>query len=101
MAGHARGEERITKEMGLREMEFVQALPAVLAGYQWQRSGNVVTAWRETGTIRLEFGPEQVRRIASVSLPWMPVTLIFVDFPEAERKAFMDHFNRRFQRGGG
>lgn len=95
------GEERITKEMGLREAEFLQALPAVLAGYQWQRRGNVVTARQGTGTIQLEFGPEQVRRIASVALPWLPVTLTFVDCPEMERQAFIDHFDRRFQRGGG
>ncbi|SEO56357.1 hypothetical protein [Aquisalimonas asiatica] len=91
----------MTKEMGLREAEFVQALPAVLAGYEWQRTANRVTARKGTTAIHLEFGPEQVRRIASVALPLLPVTLTFVDCPGPERQAFLDHFNRRFQRGGG
>lgn len=101
VAGPDPAEERLTKEMGLRETEFLEALPAVLSGYEWECHGNVVTACQGDRTLRLEFGPEQVRRIASMSVPWLPVTLTFFDYSEADRQAFINHFNRRFQRGGG
>ena len=99
--GDACGACVVTKDMGLRKSEFVQILPALLDGFEWHRSEDEVTALCGGRQLHVAFGPEAERRIASVTLPRLPVTLTFHGFSEDQKKAFLTHFDRRFQRGGG
>ena len=95
-------EIRLQKDMGLREAEFLAALPRVLTGFQWvEVEAGVIRAVQGDRELLLEYGPETVRCIAAVRLPRLPVTLAFRGFADAERDAFLAHFDRRFRRGGG
>jgi len=93
------------KEMGISLRDFLRLLPAATASTpsQWERNPEGINIVQEQDgrCVRIEIGAEQVRRIASLSLPVLSVSLYLSGFNAAEAEGFIRHFDRHYQRGGG
>ncbi|MEL6289070.1 MAG: hypothetical protein AAFQ35_09870 [Pseudomonadota bacterium] len=54
------------------------------------------------GTVLITYTPRPGRRLSPlITMPAAEVTLAFTNVAEPERRAFVDRFDRVFQRGGG
>lgn len=94
--------QRISKTMGLDHADFWRVAPAVMAGYEWRRLGSEgIVGAKGGGRVEIRLGPETRRRIAMFELPNTELTIEFINLDEADRRAFLDNFDRRFRRGGG
>ncbi len=92
----------ICREMGLSHREFFRSLPAALKGYSYQISDSMVTVMGQSpGSLTITLGPQQERRIAALALLVTQVSFEFSQVTRADIEAFMDNFQRHFQRGGG
>ena len=91
--------------MGITLKDFLRLLPAATASdsAQWQRAdGEIVIPQADTRRqVRIRHAPERVRRIASLALPVLSVTLLLNGFDEDEAERFLQCFDRHYQRGGG
>lgn len=87
--------------MGASRAEFLRLLPRLLADYTLEASagGEVVSA--ENGRLKIMLGAQQERRIASLVLPILPVTLVFQGYSETEMTEFVTRFEHTYRRGGG
>jgi len=95
------GDIVIDKEMGITHGEFFRNAARALEGRNHRTDANGIVL--DDGQKRLEIvlSEEEVRRIALLSLPVTRVRLRFMGYSEAETAAFMETFDRAFQRGGG
>ncbi|MEZ5583916.1 MAG: hypothetical protein R3F37_15315 [Candidatus Competibacteraceae bacterium] len=91
----------ITREMGLTHAEFFRTLTRALAGWRFEIQGSTVQIFEQERRLTIALAPEQERRIALLRLPVTRVTFTFHDYSDAQRNAFLRHFERYFQRGGG
>lgn len=97
-----REQTTIKKQMGITHHEFVRLLPQAVGSHRFHVHGNKVDVENDLGHhIHIELGDEAVRQIALMRIPTTPVTLTFVGYDEDERTAFMQRFDRAYQRGGG
>ena len=91
--------------MGITLKDFLRLLPAATASdpAQWQRTeGEVVIPQSDVRRqVRIRHAPERVRRIASLALPVLSVTLLLSGFDEDEAERFLQCFDLHYQRGGG
>lgn len=93
---------RVIKDMGITHAEFHRILPSLFTDAVPVVQGSTVSAsWPAGRRLVITLGPEQQRRIALLALPRTLVTLDFQGFTPDQRSAFLRHFDRRFQRGGG
>jgi len=96
---------RIDKEMGITLKDFLRLLPAATASDPalWERTeGEVVIPQTDARRqVCIRHAPERVRRIASLALPVLSVTLLLSGFDEEEAERFLQCFDRHYQRGGG
>lgn len=92
---------RIVKEMGISHAEFFRVLPKLLQGVESETEGNRVRIHEDGGSVEIVLGPEQVRSLGLVRLPYTNVELIFHQLDEARRRAFVAEFELQFFRGGG
>lgn len=88
----------LVKEMALTRAEFLRLLPGAVDGAAWRDEGDVVHVG-ETVAITLE--PLPPRRLGLFAIPVMRVTLTFSGWTETEVRAFVQRFDRAFQKGGG
>ncbi len=100
-AGDAEPVVSFTRSMGLTHTEFFRSLPPAIAGHPYEREGHTVSIAYDGRSVTIVLGPERTRAIAALRLPCVEVTFTFRGFPEDERRAFMDRFDRYFLRGGG
>ncbi len=98
---HAAGEFRFTRELGLTHAEFHRSLPPAIAHHPHSVDGHRVLIDYGDRSVIIELGPQQHRRIASLQLPYVEVTFVFVEFTTPDREAFIERFERYFRRGGG
>ena len=91
----------IARQMGLTHREFFRSLPAAVAGIGYRIDGTQVLIEESTRRIEIRLGPERKSRLGSLTLPRTQVRLIFGGFSDEERVAFLERFDRAFQRGGG
>lgn len=56
---------------------------------------------RQDGRVRLILSPQAPRRIGVITLPVLRLQLEFVRLTGVQVRAFMQRFDRAFQRGGG
>lgn len=88
--------------MGITHHEFVRLLPQALGSHRYHVHGSKVEVENEYGHhIHIELGQEAIRQIALMRIPTTPVTLTFDGYDEDARSAFMQRFDRAYQRGGG
>lgn len=93
---------RLDREMALDAAQFrrelIAALPLPLVG---QDDRTQVFANRDGQSITVTAEQLPPRRIASLTLPRLAVSLRLDGFSDAEAKAVLTRFERSFQRGGG
>jgi len=87
--------------MGVTHAEFFRNIPRVLTGEILQTSDTGCVISGEGTSVRIELGDEGERRIALIVLPVTQVTIHFSGFDEETKEAFLQRFDRAFQRGGG
>jgi hypothetical protein len=96
---------RFDKEMGITLKEFLRLLPAATGSNpeQWvhERAGLFIPQAEAGHQVRIHYAPESVRRIASLKLPVLSVTLLLSGFSADAAVRFVQRFDRHFQRGGG
>lgn len=98
--GEAR-ENSFTRELGLTHSEFYRSLPPAIAHHAFSVDENRILIDYGDRKVILELGPQQVRSIASLRLPYVEVRFTFEGFPVTQRQEFMARFERYFRRGGG
>lgn len=104
-ASDADGIIRIEKEMGITLQDFLRLLPAATGSTpeQWEQdpSGVIIRQADAGRYVKVQHAAERVRRIASLSLPVLSVTLSLSGFNADDAKRFLQRFDRHYQRGGG
>ncbi len=88
-------------EMGLSHAEFFRTLPAALGERPYRIDGGTVSIDDQGRTVTIRLAPEQVRRIALLHVPVTHVEFRFDGHAPEQIEAFMNHFARYYQRGGG
>jgi len=94
-------ETTFSREMGFSQSEFFRILPSALDGREYQLKDSTVSLTTAHGLVTIEVGEQQIRKIASFSLPYIEVKFSFVDFEQSNVDEFMRYFELRYQRGGG
>ena len=90
-----------TREMGCTAAELCQWLQGASRGARIEFSPEGARVQWQAHLLQLSWVPLPERRIALVRLPRLSVTFDFGLTPDAERHAFMKHFDLYTQRGGG
>jgi len=93
--------EKFSKEMGLTHVDFFRLLPRAMGDHSYNIEGMKVLGELAGGSVTIELGEQQVRRIALMAIPFAEVSFTFDGVSEDERTEFMRYFDLRFQRGGG
>lgn len=92
---------RYSREMGLTHADFHRLLPAAMGEHPYRVEGNRVLAEVADGRLQIVIGPPLVREIASIQLPYCVVSFTFENVSEPQQRAFKEHFDLYFRRGGG
>lgn len=87
--------------MGFTRAEFLQLLPAALCGYAYTQDDNHIHVTLEGKSLRITLGEEQVRRIATLALPYIGVTFAYPGVEEADFQTFLRQFDLYYRKGGG
>lgn len=87
--------------MGFTRAEFLRLLPAALRHYPYTLAGNHIQVTVEGKPLHITLGDEQVRRIAALALPWIPVEFDYTQLDEAAFQTFLQHFDLYYRKGGG
>ncbi len=90
-----------TREMGLDHRDFFRLLPRAMGSHEYRVEGSQVYAEVGMGSLHIVIGPEQLRRIALLALPYCEVSFTFHGVTTEEQQAFKAYFDLRYQRGGG
>ncbi len=93
--------EIFEREMTITHRDFFRILPKALKSYPYQQHENVISIPLDGGEIVIILAEEQLRQIASLSLPITNVTFQIKNVAENTKKEFFKHFDRAFHRGGG
>ncbi len=93
--------ERVSKDMGITHADFHRIRPGLFPDAQVEVFADGLRARWPDRHLVITLAPETRRRIALLSLPSTVVTIEFFGFTAEQRSAFLTHFDRRFQRGGG
>lgn len=88
-------------EMGLTHAEFFRTLPAALGERPYRIDGDTVSIDDQDRTVTIRLAPESMRRIALLQVPVTRVEFRFDGHAPEQIEAFMNHFARYYQRGGG
>lgn len=102
--GHPLQEVRLQalyREMGFTRAEFMQTLPSALRNYSYQISDDLITIAVANGSVTIQLQAEQVRRIALLALPYLPMNIQFISLSDTEFKQFLTQFDLYYRRGGG
>ena len=92
---------RYSREMGLTHGDFWRLLPRAMGEYPYTRQDDSVVGTVHEGTVQIDLGVPQERRIALLRIPFSEVSFHFKGVSEAQQQAFKQYFDLRFQRGGG
>lgn len=87
--------------MGFTRVEFLRILPAALRNYSYTQVDNRIEVLIQGKPLIITLGEEQVRRIAMLALPYIPVTFNYAAVPEQAFKVFLQQFDLYYRKGGG
>ena len=90
-----------SREMAGSHRDFFRILPRAMGEVPYEVDGAAVRARIDGGTLRIDVGPERVRRIALLALPYAEVSFTFRGVPVERQQAFKRRFDLSYQRGGG
>ena len=93
--------KQITREMGISHTDFFRILPAVVGSSNPATIKSIVYIQQQSGTVKIRLGPEEKRRLGSLSLPVTMLSFSFDGFQEHQIEEFMRRFDLCFRRGGG
>ena len=57
--------------------------------------------WPDGKVLEVEVSEEKVRKIATLRMPYLDLSFTFQGFSNEQRDAFLERFERAFQKGGG
>ncbi len=89
------------RTMAYTHAEFKRLLPYALKGRDYTDHGSRIEAIDGETRICIHLGDEYERRIASLSMPVCDITLELEGFSDDQTRAFLNKFDRTYQRGGG
>jgi len=89
------------REMGCTEAELQRWLPGAVGPHTLQVHAQSAEVGFDAGRLALRWRVLPPRQIALVRVPRLAVSFDFDGVPEADRQAFMRHFDLYTQRGGG
>lgn len=95
---------RDTRDMALTHKDFFRILPRAMGDVEYRIEGSVVTGElgaAGSGSLKIEIGSQQLRKIALMEVPWCRVEFTAVGVAQSDFDAFARNFHRHFQRGGG
>ena len=87
--------------MALTMENFERTLPRAVGDSSYTLQGRGATVKVAEGEVTIELGPQQVRKIALLEIPWCRVEFVARNLTEDQFKQFSENFHRHFQRGGG
>ena len=92
---------RFSRQMTLSREEFLRTLPAAVGRMPCTIEGDLLRLDDGKRCVTFRLSDVEPRRIGALSLPALNVEFLFIGYTKAQRQAFMDRFERYFQRGGG
>ena len=93
--------EQFDREMGCTEPEWLASVPRALANHPHQFTDRALTVQIGTGRLHLAWQVAEPRVIALARIPRLLVHFRFTGLDDAQRLAFMKHFDLHMHRGGG
>ena len=95
--------ETFARDMGYSEKEFFRVLPNALGDYQYLKDGARVEITHPDKHHQIQLGLHELpdRQLGAFRIQRIGVRFTFSNMNADERLAFMQRFDRRFQRGGG
>ena len=91
-----------TRQYGLSHADLARILPRFLPGMTPTSIGHTYHFKLAEGqSVSITLGPEQVRRLGLLRIPFVDLQFDFVGMDEAQRRDFRVRFDRSFQKGGG
>ena len=79
----------------------MKILPSALRNHPYQIEDDLITIQVATGSVTIQLAAEQVRRIALLALPYLPMTITFAQLSEPEIQQFLQTFDLYYRKGGG
>lgn len=95
--------ERFERDMGYNESEFHRILPAAIGDYHHLVDGKQITVSHPDNNHQLVLmvTPLPDRVLGAFRIQRIDVQFAFYNMDANTRSTFMQHFDRRYQRGGG
>jgi hypothetical protein len=93
--------ERFEREMGCTEADWLRVLPEAIGDNFWKLQASAAGVRIGDGALGLTWSVGEPRTIASVRLPRLLVSFRFAGLDEAQRYAFMKHFDLYMLKWGG
>ena len=93
--------QKYERDMTITHREFLRLLPKALSGLSHKKSGNVITAESENGSIEIILGEESLRKLGSLELPRTEVRIELNSHSEIAASRFIKRFDLAYQKGGG
>lgn len=87
--------------MALTMENFERTLPRAVGDHSYTMQGRGAKVTVGEGEVVIELGPQQVRKIALLEIPWCRVEFVARNLTENQFEEFSENFHRHFQRGGG
>lgn len=89
------------RQMAVTHKDFFRILPQAMGQHNYSVDGLVVRGSVDGGTVTITIGPEQVRKIALMVIPYCDVEFRRENVSDDQYDEFKRHFQLRYQRGGG
>tara|TARA_R110002073_G_scaffold70620_4_gene174239 strand:+ start:1232 stop:1534 length:303 start_codon:yes stop_codon:yes gene_type:complete len=94
-------EFEFTREYGLSHSDFFRILPRIEPSWRQLDPGRVVVSRDDGRSLEIAISPEQIRKLASLRIPYIDITFRFAGWTVEQRAEFFEYFDRAFQKGGG
>lgn len=92
----------LERVMAITWEEFQRILPAAVGSHPFELGQRCATVrLNDEDDVEITLGTTGERRIALICLPATPITIRYPGSRDAEFNAFLERFDRYFQRGGG
>ena len=79
----------------------MRILPSALRNYPYTIDGDIITVTVDNAPLPIELGAEQVRRIALLALPYIPVSFDHSGVSDDAFRQFLTQFDLYYRKGGG
>ncbi len=93
--------EQFDREIGCTEAEWLASAPRALANHPHQFTDHALTVQIAAGQLRVSWQVAEPRVIGLARIPRFLVHFCFTGLDDAQRLAFMKHFDLHMHRGGG